>query len=177
MSRPFVVIALGLLTVSAIGAETTRQGLGRPATAADIAQHGALVGPDGAGLPCGHGTAPQGRGLYMEHCAACHGAKGEGNGSFPALVGGQGTLAAKNPQLTVGSYWPFATTIWDYVNRAMPYPSAGTLKPDEVYALTAYVLAMNHIVPEDFELNEQTLPAVKMPNRGGFVPDPRPDVK
>jgi cytochrome c len=177
MSKHVVAVALGLLTFGAITAETVRFGLGRPASVTDMAKHGALVGPSGAGLPSGRGTAVQGRVLYLERCAACHGVKGEGTTNFPALVGGKGTLRSQDPLLTVGSYWPFATTIWDYINRAMPYPSPGTLKPDEVYALTAYLLAMNQIIAEDFETNERTLPAVRMPNRDGFVSDPRPDVK
>lgn len=177
MSRRAVMVSLGLLALTALVGETTRFGLGRPATAADLSKHGALVGPKGSGLPSGRGTALQGRALYLERCAACHGPNGAGTDNFPALVGGRGTLKSINPQLTVGSYWPFATTVWDYVNRAMPYPAAGTLKPDEVYALTAYLLAMNEIIPENFELNERTLPEVKMPNRDGFVADPRPDVK
>ena len=96
---------------------------------------------------------------------------------YPALVGQKASLKTDNRLPTIGSYWPFATTVWDYISRAMPYQSPGTLKPDEVYAVTAYLLLMNGVVPEDFELNERTLPTVKMPNRDGFVPDPRPDVK
>lgn len=177
MFKRLLAFMSALLALNVLAAEAARYGLGRPATAADFARHRGLVGPDGTGLPKGRGTAEQGRTLYAERCASCHGPKGEGTPHFPALAGGQGTLKTDNPQLTVGSYWPFATTIWDYVNRAMPYPSAGTLKPDEVYAVTAYLLALNRIVPDGFELNERTLPAVKMPNREGFVRDPRPDLK
>jgi S-disulfanyl-L-cysteine oxidoreductase SoxD len=158
-------------------AQTTRYGVGRPATVADFAMHNYLVGPEGTGLPKGRGTAAQGHAIYLQSCAACHGLRGEGTNQYPALVGGQGSLKTDKPLPTVGSYWPYATTVWDYVNRAMPYQNPGTLKPDEVYALTAYLLAMNGIMSPDFELNERTLPAVKMPNRDGFVPDPRPDVK
>jgi S-disulfanyl-L-cysteine oxidoreductase SoxD len=158
-------------------AESARYGLGRSASAADFAKHEYLVGPKGTGLPKGHGTAVQGRAIYLQSCAVCHGGRGEGTNDYPALVGGQGSLKSDNPLPTVGSYWPYATTVWDYVNRAMPYQNPGTLKPDEVYGLTAYLLAINGIVSPDFELNERTLPAVKMPNRDGFVPDPRPDVK
>src|SRR4030095_4128790 len=113
----------------------------------------------------------------MQSGSACHGLHGEGTSDYPALVGGQGTLKSDQPLPTLGSYWPYATTVWDYVNRAMPYQNPGTLKPDEVYALTAFLLALNGIVSPDFELHERTLPAVKMPNRDGLVPDPRPDVK
>jgi S-disulfanyl-L-cysteine oxidoreductase SoxD len=158
-------------------AETARYGLGRPAIAADFARHNYLVGPIGMGLPKGRGTATKGRAIYLQSCAACHGLRGEGTSEYSALVGGQGSLKSDKPLPTVGSYWPYATTVWDYVNRAMPYQNPGTLKPDEVYAVTAYLLAMNGIVSPDFELNERTLPGVRMPNRDGFVPDPRPDVK
>ena len=157
--------------------KSTRHRLGREATTADLAKHDYLVGPKGSGLPKGHGTAKEGRVIYLQSCAACHGQHGEGTNDYPPLVGGKGSLGTDKPFPTVGSYWPYATTVWDYVNRAMPYTSPGTLKPDEVYAVTAYLLAMNGIVPEFFDLNEKTLADVKMPNRDGFVPDPRPDVK
>jgi mono/diheme cytochrome c family protein len=158
-------------------AETARYAVGRAATAADFARHDYLVGPKGTGLPKGRGTAVEGRAIYTQSCAACHGLRGEGSKDYPPLVGGQGSLNSDDPLPTVGSYWPYATTVWDYVNRAMPYQNPGTLKPDEVYAVTAYVLTINGMVSEAFELNDRTLPAVKMPNREGFVPDPRPDVK
>src|SRR6266496_4554425 len=157
--------------------ETGRYSLGRSATAADFAKHDHLIGSKGTGLPKGRGTGKEGRVIYAQSCAACHGLRGEGSNDYPPLVGGQDSLKSDKPLPTVGSYWPYATTVWDYVNRAMPYQNPGTLKPSEVDALTAYLLAMNGIVSEDFELNERTLPAVKMPNRDGFVPDPRPDVK
>jgi mono/diheme cytochrome c family protein len=167
----------GLLKNSGTAAETARYRLGRPAIAADFARHDYLVGPRGTGLPKGRGTAVEGRAIYMQSCAACHGLRGEDSNDYPPLVGGQGSLKTDKPLPTVGSYWPYPTTVWDYINRAMPYQNPGTLKPDEVYALTAYLLTMNGIVSENFELNERTLPAVKMPNRDGFVPDPRPDLK
>ena len=157
--------------------ETGRYDLGRPATPTDFAKHDYLVGPKGTGLPTGRGTAREGRAIYLQSCAACHGLRGEGTDEYPALVGGKGTLQTDKPLPTVGSYWPYATTVWDYVNRAMPYQSPGSLKPDEVYAVTAYLLAMNGLVSEYFELNERTLPQVRMLNFDGFVPDSRPDVK
>jgi cytochrome c len=160
-----------------VATETVRYGLGRAATDADFTRHDYLVGPKGQGLPKGHGTGAQGRTVYMQSCVACHGLRGEGTSEYPTLVGGQGTLKSDKALPTIGSYWPYATTLWDYVNRAMPYQNPGTLKPDEVYAITAYLLTINGIVSPDFELNEHTLPAVKMPNRNGFVADPRPDVK
>ncbi len=172
-----LIVAAALFACGPAAAQNGPWGLGRAATAADIAAHAGLVGPSGAGLPAGRGTAMQGRKLYAERCASCHGPKGEGAGNYPALIGGRGTLGSTHPLLTVGSYWPFASTVWDYVNRAMPYTTPGTLQPDEVYSLTAYLLAMNRIIPEEFELNERNLAQVKMPNRNGFVADPRPDVK
>ena len=156
--------------------ETRRHDLGRPATSADFANHEYLVGPKGTGLPKGRGTAREGRAIYLQSCAACHGLRGEGTNAYPALVGGKGTLQSDQPLPTIGSYWPYTTTVWDYVNRAMPYQNPGSLKPDEVYAVIAYLLALNGIVSEDFELNERTLPQSKMPNFDGFVSDPRPDV-
>lgn len=95
---------------------------------------------------------------------------------YPALVGGQGTLAIKNPVLTVGSYWPYATTVWDYIHRTMPYQKPGSLTVNETYSVTAFILLMNGIVDEKTDLNERNLAQVKMPNRDGFIPDPRPDV-
>jgi len=157
--------------------QTGRYGLGRPATSADFARHEYLVGPKGTGLPKGRGTAGAGRAIYLQSCVVCHGLRGEGANEYPALVGGKDTLKSDNPLPTIGSYWPYATTVWDYVNRAMPYQNPGSLKPDEVYAVTAFLLAMNGIVSEYFELNERTLPQVRMPNSDGFVPDPRPDVE
>ena len=157
--------------------ETRRYDLGRPATSTDFAMHEYLVGPKGTGLPKGRGTAREGRAIYLQSCAACHEVRGEGTGEYPALVGGKDTFTSDKPLPTVGSYWPYATTLWDYVNRAMPYQNPGSLKPDEVYAVTAYLLAINRIVSGYFELNERTLPQVRMPNFDGFVPDPRPDVK
>lgn len=157
--------------------KTARYGFGRPAVAADFTKHEYLIGPKGTALPKGHGTAKEGRTIYSQSCAACHGSHGEGTNEYPQLVGGKGSLKSDKPLPTVGSYWPYATTVWDYIHRAMPYQSPGTLKPDEVYAVTAYLLAMNGIVPEFFELNERTLPEVRMPNRDGFIADPRPDVK
>jgi cytochrome c len=162
---------------SAQAFQVTGYGLGRAATTEDFVKHQYLVGPKGQGLPKGRGTAKEGQAIYMQSCAACHGLRGEGTGEYPALVGGKGSLKRDQPLPTVGSYWPYATTVWDYINRAMPYQTPGTLKPDEVYAVTAYLLSMNGVVPADFESNERTLPTVKMPNRNGFVPDPRPDVK
>jgi cytochrome c len=149
--------------------------VGHAPSAGEIHAWDISVDPNGRGLPEGSGTAAQGREMYANRCAKCHGAKGEGRDSVP-LAGGQGTLKALKPLRTVGSYWPYATTIWDYVNRAMPFDKPGTLGKDQVYALTAYVLYLNGLVAENAVIDAKTLPKVQMPNRGGFVADPRPDV-
>ena len=133
-------------------------------------------GEDGAGLPPGKGDVATGENVYAEQCAACHGTFGEGGGRFPKLAGGQGTLKDDRPELTVGSYWPYAPTLWDYINRAMPMPMPHTLSSDDVYALTAYILNLNNIVPNEFVADRDSLPKVRMPNRDNFIwTDPRPD--
>ena len=153
-------------------------GQGRPATAEEIRRLDLTVFPDGLGLPVGKGTAARGETVYKEKCAVCHNDKGEGReNQWPALVGGIGSLATRKPVKTVGSYWPYATTVFDYVNRSMPFDHPRSLAADDVYAVTAYVLYLNGLVEQGRELNEKTLPRVKMPNRDGFVPDRRPDVK
>lgn len=146
-------------------------GIGRPATAADITSRDFTVLPDGTGLPPGSGTAAQGRSIFADKCAVCHNDNGEGReGQYVALVGGPG------PVKTVGNYWPYATTLFDYIRRAMPYDNPRTLSDDQVYSVAAFVLFLNGIVEENQELNARTLPEIRMPNRDGFVPDPRPDV-
>ena len=166
----------GLARADTPGADAPRHHLGRPATDADIAAAGISVGPDGRGLPPGRATARQGRPLYESICASCHGLRGEGNDFYPALAGGQNTLKSEHPILTIGSYWPYATAVWDYVNRAMPYQNPGTLTPQQVYALTAYLLYINKIVDERQIVDQRTLALIRMPNRNGFIADPRPDV-
>ncbi|HSY46092.1 MAG TPA: cytochrome c [Steroidobacteraceae bacterium] len=158
------------------GSDSFRYHLGRPATDADIAAAGISVGPDGSGLPAGGATARDGRPLYQSICASCHGLRGQGNGTYPALTGGQNTLTSAHPILTIGSYWPYATTVWDYLNRAMPYQNPGTLTSQQVYALTAYLLYLNKIVGERQMVDQHTLPLIRMPNRNGFTADPRPDI-
>ena len=149
-------------------------GFGRLATADDIKKVDIEVRPDGAGLPAGSGTAVQGRPIYAQKCASCHGASGEGGGA-PKLV--DPTPFKPGVTATVGNYWPYATTVWDYVNRAMPFDKPGSLSADEVYALTAFLLSENKIVNESDVMDAQSLARVKMPNAAGFVsPDPRPDV-
>ncbi len=142
--------------------------LGREATPAQVAGWDISVGPDGAGLPPGKGTSAAGAVVYEQKCQSCHGAQGAGQPN-DRLVGGQGTLASRTPVRTIGSYWPYATTVFDYVRRAMPYIQPQTLGNDEVYALTAYLLHLNGIIGEGDEMNAQTLPKVKMPNQPNFI--------
>jgi len=154
------------------------QSPGRPATEAEIKAMDYTVLPNGAGLPKGRGDAARGKVIYEQKCQECHRENGEGQpGKYPALAGGAGTLTSLKPVKTVGSYWPYATTLFDYIRRAMPYDHPRSLSTDEVYSAAAYILFMNKIVTETQELNEQTLPQIKMPNRNGFVSDPRPDIK
>jgi len=172
------IIAASCIATAAGAADDAsgRLGIGHVATIHEIAASDLTVFPDGAGLPDGKGTAIAGAAVYATHCAACHGDKGQGLADFPALVGGRGTLATGKPLLTVGSYWPYATTIFDYIRRAMPYQSAGELSADNVYALTAWILAQNNIIKTSTVIDRKTLPKVAMPNKDGFVPDPRPDI-
>ncbi len=144
--------------------------LGTPATSDEIASWDIDVRPDGAGLPPGQGSVAEGQEIYDRLCASCHGTFGESN-DYIALTGGVGTLASDNPQRTVGSKLNFATTLWDYINRAMPFNNSKTLSANEVYALTAYVLNLNEIVPADAVLDAKSLPLIKMPNAKGFTAD------
>ncbi len=173
----FVLLCALVVAAGSVSAQAPRYNIGRPATPAETRARDISVAPDGTGLPAGHGTVAEGRIIYQKTCASCHGDKGQGIADFPALSGGQGTLLTKAPIQTVGSYWPYATTVWDYIHRAMPYQRPGTLSSREVYAVTAYVLYMNRIIPANGDLSEATLPKVRMPNRDGFIADPRPDVK
>jgi len=150
------------------GVDATQLGLGRPPTADEVKVADIDVLPDGRGLPPGSGTAERGRDLYARRCAACHGASGK-EGPADILVGGNGSLATPRPLKTVGSFWPYATTLWDYINRSMPYDRPGTLTADEVYAVTAFVLHLNGIVGAGETLTPETLPRVRMPNRDGFI--------
>jgi cytochrome c len=146
---------------------------GQPVTNADIAAWDISIGPDGKGLPPGSGTPAQGEAVYVAKCQACHGEKGAGQPN-DRLVGGKGTLeAGKAPVKTVGSYWPYATTLFDYIRRAMPWPAPKSLTDDEVYAVSAYILSLNDIIGKDDVMNAQSLPKVTMPNRDGFIPFPR----
>ncbi len=163
---------LPMLAALPAGAQTYR--IGTPLSPAVVAPWNIDAAPDGSGLPPGRGSVAAGRAVYAAQCAACHGAQGEGT-LADRLVGGAGSLASARPVRTVGSFWPYATTLYDFIYRAMPYTAPQSLQPAEVYAVTAYLLHLNGIVPADAVLDARSLAAVRMPNRGGFVGDPRPD--
>ena len=172
---------LAILAVTALGLSTqaraqSHYGIGRAATDAEIAGWNIDVGRNGGNLPPGSGSVAHGREVFEQQCAACHGAKGEG-GVGDRLVGGQGTIATPHPVRTVGSYWPYATTLFDYIRRAMPQNAPESLGNDDVYAVSAYILHLNGLIPADTTLDAGALRAIKMPNRNMFVGDPRPDVK
>ena len=165
-----MALAIAAIVVSGTVSAAERYDLGRPAAPAEIAGWDIDASPSGAGLPPGHGDVRQGEAIFAAKCASCHGAHGEGK-PMDRLVGGIGTLHDKKPEKTVGSFWPYPTTLFDFVRRAMPLNAPQSLTPDEVYAVSAYVLFLNGIVAEDVAMNAQTLPQVKMPNRDGFVSD------
>jgi S-disulfanyl-L-cysteine oxidoreductase SoxD len=169
------VAAAILLFPATAGRAADCYNIGHTVTPDEIAAWNIDVGGDGEGLPAGHGSVADGRALFAETCAACHGDKGQG-GVADVLVGGRGTLATAKPLKTIGSFWPYAPTIFDYVNRAMPFNAPQSLNPNQVYAVTAYLLFLNGIVPEDTTLDAASLAKVEMPNRNGFTRDPRPDV-
>jgi S-disulfanyl-L-cysteine oxidoreductase SoxD len=149
-------------------------GIGREAKPAEIAGWDIDIRPDGHGLPPGKGTVKQGEPIYMQQCAACHGEFGESAGRWPILSGGAGTLATHDPVKSVGSYWPYASTLMDYIRRSMPFGNAQSLSNDELYAVTAYVLYLNDIIKdEDFELNARTFTSIKLPNEPNFFDDDR----
>lgn len=150
-------------------------GIGTPATAEQIAGWDIDARGDGAGLPPGSGTAKIGEEIYAQQCASCHGDFGEGMERYPALIGGRGSLGAEGARRTVGSYWPYAPGVFDYIRRAMPYTAPQSLSNDEYYAVTAYVLFLNEIVGEEDRIDAAALSKVVMPNRDGFVLEARPD--
>lgn len=170
-----LVVLAGVAANPASAAEPVHYGLGTTPTAAQIAGWSIAVRPDGQGLPPGSGSVKDGDELYANACGACHGTFGEGVGRYPRIAG-EGKLTGERPELTIASYWPYATTLFDYINRAMPFPTPHMLAPEQVYAVTAYVLNLNGLVDDNFVANRETLPNVKMPNRDGFIwKDPRPD--
>ena len=163
-------LVLALLSLAGCASPVTvvSPKLGRAATQDEIAAWDISIPPDGAGLPAGRGTPAEGARVYAAKCQSCHGDKGAGQPN-DRLVGGHGTLASKTPVRTVGSYWPYATTVFDYVRRSMPYATPQSLTNDEVYAVTAYILHANGIIGDADEMNARTLPKVKMPNRDNFI--------
>jgi S-disulfanyl-L-cysteine oxidoreductase SoxD len=178
-SRSLATLILAVLSGAPLclrAQEAPPYGLGRAATPQELAGWDIDVRADGQGLPPGSGSVRDGMKVYAERCAACHGDKGEGN-PMDRLAGGAGTLASPNPVRTVGSFWPYATTLFDYVRRAMPFNAPQSLTADQIYAVCAYLLYLNQILPAEAIMDAQTLPKVQMPNRNGFTsPDPRPDV-
>lgn len=151
-------------------------GFGRAVSDAEVAGWDIDIRPDGLGLPPGEGSVEDGEVLYEEQCASCHGLFGEGEGRWPKLAGGMDTLSHERPERTVGSYWPYASTLWDYIHRAMPFTAPQSLTDDETYAITAYVLYLNDLVDDDFVLSRDNFTTVRMPNQDGFFVDDRPDV-
>jgi cytochrome c len=163
-----------LAAAIAAPASARKLDLGREATPEEVSAWDIDARPDGAGLPMGRGTVAQGEEIFQTQCAACHGEFGEGKDRWPPLAGGLGSLKNDRPDKTVGSFWPYATTLFDYIRRAMPFGNAQSLSPDELYALTAYILFLNDITKDqNFALDEKTLPSVKMPNADAFYDDDR----
>ena len=190
MRRPFLVgVVLSVLVAGAVIIDVwprvwqsqtpERFGFGTPATSEDIRRADTDVTPDGGGLPRGTGTVAQGEAIYKLRCSACHGVTGT-EGPFDRLVGrepGDSFNFGRDPNLlgkrTIGNYWPYATTLYDYVNRAMPFDAPGSLSSDEVYSVVAYLLYRNQIVPANAVISDRTLPLVRMPARDRFVVDNR----
>jgi S-disulfanyl-L-cysteine oxidoreductase SoxD len=172
----WALLALAAAASLAHAETQSHYGIGRTATDAEIAGWNIDIGRNGENLPPGSGTVSHGQEVFAQQCAACHGEKGEG-GVGDRLVGGQGTVATPKPIKTVGSYWPYAPTLFDYIRRAMPQSAPQSLSNEDVYAVSAYILNMNGLLPADATLDAKTLSAIKMPNRDMFTGDPRPDVK
>lgn len=184
------VLAAGVLSLLAAQAVAHAQGyptrfeFGSPATEQEISAVAIAIPADGAGLPPGNGDYVRGRAVYETQCAACHGTDLMGVAGLPnmpagaqlRLIGGRGTLASKNPVMTVESYWPYATTLFDYIRRAMPFVAPGSLTSDETYAVSAYILTEANIIDKSMILDAKTLPLIEMPNRNGFIRDPRPEM-
>lgn len=165
-----LIVSIGFIALAGCASPLTGESpnLGRVATLAEVAGWDVSIPPDGTGLPPGRGTSAQGAVVFERKCQSCHGERGAGQPN-DRLVGGHGTLASKTPVRTIGSYWPYATTVFDYVRRAMPYTQSHSLSDDDVYAVTAYLLRLNGIIGESDVMNAETLPKVRMPNRDNFI--------
>src|SRR5437867_7909994 len=174
-AAPIVAITATISLSAVAVAQSPRYKVGRPPTADEIKAWDIAVGPEGRELPPGRGTVERGKVVYTEQCTRCHGATATEGPEMP-LAGGKGSLNTLKPLKTIGSYWPYATTLFDYINRAMPFDRPTVMTADDVYAVTAYLLNLNGIIGDQDVMDARTLPAVRMPNRDGFVPDPRPDV-
>lgn len=181
MSRSLKIIAaaaalgIGLATAGSIAMSQDKKqiALGRTALPQEVKAWDIDIRPDGTGLPVGKGSVKQGEQLFIEKCAACHGEFGEGKDRWPVLAGGFGTLKSEGPEKTIGSYWPYLSTVYDYIYRSMPFGNAQSLTPDEVYAITAYLLSMNEVVKDDFVLSNENFKSVKLPNEKAFFMDDR----
>ena len=174
-SVTFIIIFIFIANL--VNANERKFNIGKVASKKEVAGWNIDVRPDGIGAPKGSGNAIKGEEIYAEACASCHGDFGEGIDRWPELVGGENTLDTHDPVKTTGSYWPYASTIYDYIYRAMPFGAAQSLSHDETYQIVAYLLYMNEIIEEDFTLSDENIGKIKMPNRNGFLlPDPRPDI-
>ncbi len=171
--RPWLLSVIILLGSISSAISTEKLGIGTALLPEQLNAWDIDVRADGQGLPIGKGTAIQGEAHYQEKCAACHGEFGEGKDRWPVLAGGQGSLTSDRPEKTIGSFWPHASTAFDYIRRAMPFGNGQSLTPDETYAIVAYLLNMNDVIKDDFELNEKTLPKIILPNANAFYEDDR----
>ena len=174
---PKLTITAAFMTVVAGPVLAEKLDLGRPALPEEIAAWNLDISPNGDGLPVGSGSVEDGEMIFSENCAVCHGEFAEGVGNWPKLAGGEDTLADKDPLKTVGSYWPYLSTVYDYVRRSMPFGNAQTMSDDDVYAITAYILYSNYLVEDDFVLSNENFLDVEMPNAGGFIIDDRPETE
>jgi mono/diheme cytochrome c family protein len=171
---PSLALVAAVLAATVTAAAAQKLGLGRAATPQEIAAWDIDVRPDGQGLPPGKGTVAQGEEIFLEKCSACHGDFGEGRDRWPVLSGGHGTLTADRPDKTIGSFWPYASTVFDYIRRSMPFGDAQSLDPDQLYAVTAYLLHLNDVIKDpNFELNDKNFTSIKMPNASTFFDDDR----
>ena len=172
-----LLVATALATAFAAPSFAETLGIGRAALPEEIAAWSVAIMPDGRGLPPGAGNVLDGEEAWIENCAICHGDFAEGAGNWPVIAGGINTLTKERPVKTVGSYWPHLSTVWDYVNRSMPFGNAQTLTADQVYAITAYILYSNGLVEDDFELTQENFAEVRLPNADGFYVDDRDTVE